>query len=504
MEANKQSKNSNINTTNPNSLKFTSPKEHQTQVNDDSFDSFLDIDEHHEKTLNEKTYLRNTEIMNKFKNIEAFASENEDDTHFFHQVSNIRDNTTIKSNQFKYQDNEFQINDIPAINENAAFKNFTYIDVKVNGDKINEIVYAERQPRMNSDSSNVEPDLKQNEASNNGTVRNELSPTVIIEKMLQENIVQPNKNSTNAEETYLLDKNTAENEKKKIDMVNDKFILDKEDEINFTHYGKINESKLKEVSSLDCDIAFEKDISAIWPTDDKLTLSRINNNCHFIEQSMKLAKKVNRDIQKFEMLNNVSKDQSNSPNETINDEVSEKLSQTIMEHPRFNEIEDKLENLTQIFIENIDDLKKEVQTVRQLDEKKEEIKNSIHVQSNIKAQHVSVFCNNCKTKDFIGKRYNCLECTGFNLCETCEAKTEHSHPMIRIIVPDIQETFNDLNNLYNIKQKLINSSEEDVKERFLRSLTGNKYANAVYKNLIRTHMHLKAEDFILEMTKIFG
>lgn len=51
--------------------------------------------------------------------------------------------------------------------------------------------------------------------------------------------------------------------------------------------------------------------------------------------------------------------------------------------------------------------------------------------------HPGIFCSNCGMKNIIGIRYKCTMCPNFNLCENCEANTEHddTHVLLKIKEP---------------------------------------------------------------------
>lgn len=50
----------------------------------------------------------------------------------------------------------------------------------------------------------------------------------------------------------------------------------------------------------------------------------------------------------------------------------------------------------------------------------------------VTTSHLGITCDGCHKHNFVGKRYKCLVCPDFDLCEGCEEKNEHQHPMIRI------------------------------------------------------------------------
>ena len=49
-----------------------------------------------------------------------------------------------------------------------------------------------------------------------------------------------------------------------------------------------------------------------------------------------------------------------------------------------------------------------------------------------KETHSGVICDVCETRNITGRRYKCLVCPNFDICESCEAKEAHvDHPMVR-------------------------------------------------------------------------
>lgn len=53
----------------------------------------------------------------------------------------------------------------------------------------------------------------------------------------------------------------------------------------------------------------------------------------------------------------------------------------------------------------------------------------------VSTKHTTVTCDGCKVVPIIGKRFACIECPDYDLCETCESKNEHTHFMVRCIQP---------------------------------------------------------------------
>lgn len=54
----------------------------------------------------------------------------------------------------------------------------------------------------------------------------------------------------------------------------------------------------------------------------------------------------------------------------------------------------------------------------------------------IKTVHLGVTCDSCHKNSFVGKRFKCLVCLDYDLCEECEDQNLHLHPMIRCSVQE--------------------------------------------------------------------
>jgi len=48
--------------------------------------------------------------------------------------------------------------------------------------------------------------------------------------------------------------------------------------------------------------------------------------------------------------------------------------------------------------------------------------------------HAGIHCHECQVKSIEGVRFACLDCD-YNVCEVCEAKTEHPHDLLKIKKP---------------------------------------------------------------------
>ena len=55
----------------------------------------------------------------------------------------------------------------------------------------------------------------------------------------------------------------------------------------------------------------------------------------------------------------------------------------------------------------------------------------IQMQTSMKQTHEAT-CNKCQSYPILGIRYKCSVCRNYDLCPSCESKTDHPHPFIQL------------------------------------------------------------------------
>ena len=56
-----------------------------------------------------------------------------------------------------------------------------------------------------------------------------------------------------------------------------------------------------------------------------------------------------------------------------------------------------------------------------------------HASVNYMTSHYGVTCDSCNVHPIVGRRFKCMTCPDYDLCESCEQKCIHNHPMIRMV-----------------------------------------------------------------------
>lgn len=86
--------------------------------------------------------------------------------------------------------------------------------------------------------------------------------------------------------------------------------------------------------------------------------------------------------------------------------------------------------------ENVEKMDQKIKT---LEQSLEQLKLSVSTAKDVPVsvprvmtQHIGITCDGCGMQPLVGRRFKCLVCDNFDLCEACEAKG-HDHPMIRVV-----------------------------------------------------------------------
>lgn len=127
-----------------------------------------------------------------------------------------------------------------------------------------------------------------------------------------------------------------------------------------------------------------------------------------------------------------------------------------------------------------------------------ELRQPVYAQVNV--CHRGVRCDICKTKDIIGRRFKCLICHDYDLCEACEAKNNHLHPMIRLIAESNFALLNKLQEKYTkilSKKNGLKRKEGNLAEKtaFLEAVCGTN--KQLQLKLLKQFLGMDVEEFKL-------
>lgn len=161
-------------------------------------------------------------------------------------------------------------------------------------------------------------------------------------------------------------------------------------------------------------------------------------------------------------------------------------------------------------------LKEKINTIKQQTEKmfsemknelvKTKRKNSGIISRDIESNYVHLYvaCNNCGLNPINGKRYKCVICKNFDLCEVCEENNFHSHhPMIRInesvkTGPYYQE----LADLIKLGLNDLKSNDQVMKKRILKGIFGDKITDDAIEVIMKSRLKKNVEELINEFYRL--
>lgn len=117
--------------------------------------------------------------------------------------------------------------------------------------------------------------------------------------------------------------------------------------------------------------------------------------------------------------------------------------------------------------------------------------------------HTGVTCDGCRVYPIIGKRFKCMTCPDYDLCETCEQRCIHNHPMVRMVsaansnlysqVSKWFSNFNDRFNPVNFVKNMKDREEHFGCPRF-RRFKNSRQSNNVHK---QTEAKEETNDFVI-------
>ena len=115
--------------------------------------------------------------------------------------------------------------------------------------------------------------------------------------------------------------------------------------------------------------------------------------------------------------------------------------------------------------------------------------------------HAGVNCDQCAARNFSGKRFKCLVCPDFDLCEACESKGNHEHPMLQVISADLPD-LEHLTRLYNDLLGSHNSAPDQRHSDYLREAI--PFDEGLRREMLRKYGCLKLPLFVKKVKAALG
>ena len=81
------------------------------------------------------------------------------------------------------------------------------------------------------------------------------------------------------------------------------------------------------------------------------------------------------------------------------------------------------------------EVQEEIMSQSKMSEPSKEPESTMEEPLKNKVVHPHIICDDCGVNPVMGVRYKCSVCNDFDLCEKCEAKSDHPHPFLKIKHP---------------------------------------------------------------------
>lgn len=118
--------------------------------------------------------------------------------------------------------------------------------------------------------------------------------------------------------------------------------------------------------------------------------------------------------------------------------------------------------------------------------------------------HRSVKCSFCRSEPIIGKRFVCLVCPDFELCQICEKRNNHIHPMLRLAERTNFKTIETIKKRTVTKAMLEKISEHKLRKVTLKFFAGSNYGETFYEQFLAKNKQLDFNNFFQKVAQIFG
>lgn len=201
------------------------------------------------------------------------------------------------------------------------------------------------------------------------------------------------------------------------------------------------------------DIKLEENVEALEEStikNEELFVNAIPNGTQFAEESdEQIAKRLQEEEYSRENAGNEFIDKCHNFMKTLilpqlQSDATEPISESKTLEDRISQLEKQLSMLTEALTEKKDE-RKVRKAIRKI---KKEAAQTASLHPEINTRHIDVTCDGCQTYPVIGKRFKCLICRDFDLCQACEAKNDHAHPMIRCIEQNNHHVLNKVQRKY--------------------------------------------------------
>lgn len=224
-----------------------------------------------------------------------------------------------------------------------------------------------------------------------------------------------------------------------------------------TQEAKIDDQKplVQETQQAECEplIQIDEPIEQINPADIGMGMVNIDNSFSMSEfdhhQNLEIEKKTEQQI---------------DPNLNL-------LDQLLKKHPDFIAIENQLSELQSLLISKIEKANIGLEEVT----KTKPAPPVVVVKSGLDTCHAFIHCSSCHSSPIIGKRYACIQCPDFNLCEECHVLTQQ-HPHQMVVLAEADTKVSEINSIYSVLSR-VNANPDDncvqVKMDILKLFTGS-------------------------------
>ena len=313
----------------------------------------------------------------------------------------------FKETGYKVSEEDLSLNKDIIVNDEIILEKENEIEIKKDENNIN--LEKEKEIEIKNDKNNINP-----QQDNKIEIKKD-DYNIILEKEKEIEIRKDEDINLDKENKIQIGKDNNNNNSDKdikSQMRKDHDIILEKENININNID-LNNNQIKEKISDNFNLLDSDNIKKININSDIFLNYQSNNSIKKIDSN------ILRNIDSSEI--NLIKFDKNNSNSLIFEENKE------IEDDEFNK------NIENIISSNIDNIKDDIIHSILLESSKIQQKTKIN-KTNPKNNyiHKNYECDVCKMHPIKGIRYHCLECKDYDLCEKCEEKVNHEHPLYKI------------------------------------------------------------------------
>lgn len=173
------------------------------------------------------------------------------------------------------------------------------------------------------------------------------------------------------------------------------------------------------------------------------------------------------------------------------------INQFLKTHPFLSQLSQQIVELQQVLQQGLEDIRWQISNQNCAEVKDEMTTKPLMI------THFNIKCNGCVAFSIRGKRWKCLRCPDFNLCNKCERKVTHQHPMLRFNDPLPNDMVERIGRLLHLRDRVEAMKFPELMNCILRNAAKLDYSPELHKVFVEKYRSVDFGEFMVNVYEIF-